>query len=119
MQFAGSKGIALFVALVAIACGVGFGAGLLVGRHFPAHSYQKFGDTRFLLNTASGQLCDPFKDPNEDPYAKYAVKAKADSSEAQTTQPDPYAAYGGHAVNSDGSPLSDIWKAPYPPPCGK
>ena len=52
MQFTGSKGITLFVAIVAIACTVGFGSGLLVGRQFPAHHYERFGDNRGVHQTA-------------------------------------------------------------------
>jgi hypothetical protein len=94
--------------VVAGGCLVGFGSGLLVGRHYPAHSYQKYGETRFMLDTATGKLCDPFKDPNANPI------------DAQSTKPDPFAAYGGHAIDSKPSTdLSEIWKATYPPACGK
>ena len=57
-----------FVGIAIIACIVGFGFGLLVGRHFPDHSYQKYGETRYLLDSAAGKLCDPFKDPKETNY---------------------------------------------------
>jgi hypothetical protein len=68
MQFEGKKGIALFVAIVAIACGIGFGSGLLVGRQFPAHSFQKFG--QYLLDPTTGHVCDPSKDPKSDLFLK-------------------------------------------------
>lgn len=57
MQFIGAKGITLFVAIVLISCGVGFGSGLLVGRQYPAHNFQRFGDTSYLLDSATGRVC--------------------------------------------------------------
>jgi hypothetical protein len=52
---------------VLIACGVSiisFGAGLLVGRQFPAHHYIRFAESRYLLDTSTGKVCDPLKNPN-------------------------------------------------------
>lgn len=80
MQFSGKKDITLFVAIVTIACSIGFVSGLLVGRRFPAHSFQKFG--QYLLDPTTGHVCDPLKDPKsyqiieaieKDPWTKYAV----------------------------------------------
>jgi hypothetical protein len=53
-----------FVGIAIIACIVGFGSGLLVGRYHPAHNFQKFGESRFILDPATGKVCDPFKDSN-------------------------------------------------------
>ncbi len=36
-----------------------FGAGALTGRQFPTHHYQKFGESRYVLDTTTGQVCDP------------------------------------------------------------
>ncbi len=58
MQFAGKKGIALFILLVFTAIGIGFGSGLLVGRQFPAHHYERFGNSTYLLDSATGKVCD-------------------------------------------------------------
>lgn len=99
MQFSGKQGIARFVVIVLGATSLGFGSGLLVGRRFPAHSFQRFGDSRYLLDPATGKVCDPFKDPKEDPFAKYAVDPNA-----------PKDANGFPLVK----PASN-----YPPPCGK
>jgi len=63
MQFTGKKGIALFVVLISGACVAGFGSGLLVGRQFPAHHFERFGNSSFLLDPATGRVCDPFKAP--------------------------------------------------------
>jgi hypothetical protein len=65
MQFAGKKGTVLFISLLLVICAAGFGAGLLVGRHFPAHRFERFGNSRYVLETATGKICDPFKNPNE------------------------------------------------------
>lgn len=43
---------------------VALGAGFLTGRQFPAHHYEKYGETRFLLDTSTGALCDPVPPPN-------------------------------------------------------
>jgi len=57
MQFTGKKGIALFVVLISGACVVGFGSGLLVGRQFPAHHFEQFGNPSYLLDTSTGKIC--------------------------------------------------------------
>ena len=109
MQFIGKKGIALFVAIVVIACGVGFGSGLLVGRQLPAHRFERFGETRFLLDPTTGKVCDPFKDPNAAPVDLTDLFGPNAPQQGKSA-PDPFAAYGGHEVKP----------APnYPPPCGK
>jgi hypothetical protein len=110
MQFVGKKGISLFVAIVAIACGMGFGSGLLIGRKFPAHTFQRFGDTRYLFDAATGKVCDPFKDPkaSTNPFAHLTDQNGPSSAESPADpSSDPYAKY--------------IVKPPsnYPPPCGK
>jgi len=122
MQFLGKKGIALFVGVVLAACGAGFGTGLLVGRQFPSHRFERFGETRYLLDATTGKVCDPFKDPNAstnpfdhltDQNGPSTAKRPSDSSS------DPFAAYGGHVITPPpglvlGSPASS-----YPPACGK
>jgi len=47
------------LAVVGIAL-VTFGVGLFIGRAFPAHHYQRYGDTRYMLDTSSGKMCDAF-----------------------------------------------------------
>jgi hypothetical protein len=54
---------------IAIAASLAFGGGLLVGRQFPAHHFERFGETAFLYDTSSGRMCNPFKDDN--PYAEF------------------------------------------------
>jgi hypothetical protein len=98
MQFVGAKGRALFLAVVVIAWVVGFGPGLLIGRHYPARSFQKFGETRYLLDPATGRVCDPFKDPKEDPFAQFAVDPNTGKTPAE---------------------VSGIVKPMYPLACGK
>jgi hypothetical protein len=63
MQFSGKRGIAIFVLIISGGVLIGFGSGVMVGRQFPAHSFQRFGDTRYLLDPSTGKVCDPFKDP--------------------------------------------------------
>ena len=72
----------------AIAAPILFCSGLLVGRQFPAHHYERFGDSVYLYDTSSGRVCTikhpqsigdlwgpPPKDATgtPDPYAKYIV----------------------------------------------
>jgi hypothetical protein len=60
VQFGGSKGVALFVTIIGIVCAVGFGSGLLVGRHFPVHHFQKMESSHYLYDTSTGYVCDFF-----------------------------------------------------------
>jgi hypothetical protein len=96
MQFAGKSGIAVFVLLIAGGVAVGFGSGLLVGRQFPAHRFERFGETRFLLDPTTGKVCDPFKNP---------AGASAGPSQ-QGESLDEYLKQFQPSSN-------------YPPPCGK
>ncbi|HKD83972.1 MAG TPA: hypothetical protein VKB58_04425 [Terriglobales bacterium] len=59
----------LWSGAVAVALGVGF----LSGRQFPAHHYQKFGESRFLLDTATGLVCDPLKQRPINPKDPFAI----------------------------------------------
>ena len=67
MQFVGGKDVAVFVLLVSGAVAVGFGSGLLVGRQFPAHYFERFGNSSYLLDSATGKVCDlgPFNGSKE------------------------------------------------------
>jgi hypothetical protein len=58
MQFIGAKGVMLFVAIVIVACGAGFGSGLLIGRQYPAHHFEKMENSHYLYDTSTGHVCD-------------------------------------------------------------
>jgi hypothetical protein len=93
MQFTGAKGITLFVAIIAIVCMAGFGSGILVGRQFPAHHYVQYGNTPYLLDSATGKVCD--------------LGSLAGTKEA---------------ANPNGIPVADLLKSlnpSNPPPCPK
>jgi hypothetical protein len=45
----------------------GFSCGLFTGRLFPAHHFERFGESRYLLDSATGRVCDPLPKPNVDP----------------------------------------------------
>ncbi len=64
MQFAGKTGIAVFILLLVVAAAVGFGSGLLVGRQFPAHRFERMGESWYMMDATTGKVCNPFKDPN-------------------------------------------------------
>jgi hypothetical protein len=54
-----------FVWIAALAIGLlMFGSGFVVGRRFPAHYYQRFGDGPLLYDTATGRICTIFKKTN-------------------------------------------------------
>ncbi len=100
MQFVGKKGIALFVALVSLAIVIGFGFGLFVGRQFPAHRFERLGESWYVLDTTTGKVCNPFKDPN----ASTNIIDQALNPNAPK--------------DANGFPI--VTPAPnYPPPCGK
>lgn len=61
MQFDGKKGIAVFAGVVAI----GFGSGLLIGRQFPAHRWERIEGSPYLYDSSTGKSCNPLKDPKE------------------------------------------------------
>ena len=106
-----------FVGIAIIACIVGFGFGLFIGRHYPAHGFQKFGESRFVLDSATGRVCDPFKDTKASTniFDQGSTGAKDANGfpivkDAPSSSVDPFAAYGGHEIK----PASN-----YPPACGK
>jgi hypothetical protein len=96
MQLTGAKGITIFVAIAVIACGVGFGSGLFVGRQFPAHRYERFGNSMYLLDSATGKVCNLGSLPG----LKEATNAP-----------------GAQAEPSDF--LKSLNPSAYPPPCSK
>ena len=87
--------IKLFIAapLLIVALVIGF----FLGRAFPAHHYERFGNGPFLLDTSTGTVCDArLSDPN-----------------------DPFAEFGGHRVDVP-SGKNDRYSefkstSPYPP----
>ena len=73
-QSARTSRIALFVAVLFCVCAIGFGGGLLVGRQFPAHHYERFATTSYLLDPSSGKVCDPmFKTTAPSVYEQQGV----------------------------------------------
>ena len=102
MAIGAKNPIWLLVIGAIVTTGVGFGSGLLVGRQFPVRRFERFGESRYLVEPATGKVCDPFKDPKDtgNPF-DHAFDPTATSK------------------NPVDQSLADIWKAPYPPPCGK
>jgi hypothetical protein len=68
-----------------------FGSGLLLGREMPAHHFERFGNSHYLFDTATGRVCDAL--PNQEESG------------------DPFKALGGHETppaqprNADGLPI--------------
>jgi hypothetical protein len=48
----------LWITIAATSAVVLFGSGLLVGRHFPAHHFEKISQDPYLLDTSTGRVCD-------------------------------------------------------------
>jgi hypothetical protein len=74
-----------------------FAFGFVAGRQLPTRHFEKFGDTRYLLEPATGRVCDPFKDPKENPFPQFAVDPATGKTPAETSGTKPT----------------------YPPACGK
>ena len=73
----------------AIVAPILFCSGLLVGRQFPAHHYERFGESAYLYDTATGRICTITK---TDPFAAYGGHALDNPKDAMGA-PDPYAKY--------------------------
>jgi hypothetical protein len=73
-----------------------FVAGLLIGREFPMHHYERFGQSPYLYDTSTGKICTPFKKPDTNLL-----------DESMKTPSNPF-----------GFVPLDSNSAPYPP-CGK
>jgi hypothetical protein len=92
---------------------IGFGSGLLVGRQFPAHHFERFGSSSYLLESTTGTLCNPFKNRNE------SANRIDDALGANKTPPS-YDANGFQIAPKDGvTDLRGIWKTDDLPSCGK
>jgi hypothetical protein len=85
-------------------CAAGLGTGFLFGRYYPAHSFQRFGESRYLLDSTTGKICDPFKDPNANPADLSDLFGS--SPPAKDANASLYNAYGKSASS-------------YPSACGK
>lgn len=86
--------------------GIVFAGGVLVGRQYPAHRFERMGESWYVFDSTTGKACSPFKDPN-------APTNLIDQGMAGNQ--DPFAKYGGHETDTNGLPLEKV----YPPPCGK
>jgi len=48
----------LFLILIStLSAAVLFGSGILIGRQFPAHNYEKIPQAPYLLDTTTGRVC--------------------------------------------------------------
>jgi len=83
-----------------------FGAGLLIGRQMPAHRFERFGTTGYLLDASTGRLCLAFPESKENPID-------------QALAPKPNIFDQATAGKSDTTGLGSAWTSPSPkiPPC--
>jgi len=61
-----------FCIQITVAAVLLLGAGFLIGRHFPSHHFERFGDSAYLYDTSSGKMCNPFMTQGENPFSKIA-----------------------------------------------
>jgi hypothetical protein len=78
----------------------GFGCGVLAGRLFPVHHFERYGESRYLVDSATGKVCDPMRDPKANALDEALTTPQANSKS------DPFAAYVVQPVFT-------------PPACGK
>ena len=71
----------------AIVAPILFCSGLLVGRQFPAHHYERFGESAYLYDTATGRVCTITKQIQPPPGFVL------DNPKDATGAPDPFAKY--------------------------
>jgi hypothetical protein len=83
---------------VLVGCTVlGIGFGVLIGRAFPAHRYERIGESWYLLDTATGRICNVSIDPNKPAnLIDQTLKNNKGNSDENLLVPN---------------------QAPYPPPC--
>ena len=67
-----------------------FGAGLLVGRQFPAHRYEHLGNGPYLYDSATGRVCAAFPDDVYDASGKTPASANPSPASA-----NPYLKFTG------------------------
>jgi hypothetical protein len=85
-----------------------FGAGLLTGRQFPAHHYQRFGESKYLYDVSTGKVCAPFKTPT--------IEQDANGVEIAKPVPNPFDSIGAtNPLDSIGAKQPDN----SPPTCGE
>jgi hypothetical protein len=54
----------LWIAISVVTLIMGFGVGVLTGRNFPIHHYERMGESWNLLDTTTGKVCDLRKNAN-------------------------------------------------------
>jgi hypothetical protein len=77
---------------------VGFGSGFLTGRMFPAHHYDRLGQTSYLFDSSTGFVCDPFQDPNK-PFDFDKALQSANSASQESGAVDLSKIYGSNQSN--------------------
>ena len=87
---------ALRLAMLLVAALIGF----YLGRAYPAHRYQQFGQTRYLFDEARGRICDP----------AVIGKSATEQSAANGNQPDIFSQRAQALKDAGPSPV---------PACGK
>lgn len=63
MQLEGKKATVVWVLLGFCVCAICFGSGLMVGRQFPTHRFEKMANSHYLYDTTTGRVCDFWPSP--------------------------------------------------------
>jgi len=61
-------GAHLKTTLVSLAILLAFIGGFGIGRAFPTHHYQRWGEGPYVFDTTTGRMCDPSPTPKPDPF---------------------------------------------------
>jgi len=88
-----------------------FGAGFLLGREIPAHRYERLGNSNYLLDVSTGSVCNAFG--SSDPFAPYGGRAvEKDANGFDLANQNPTVATPSGAKSVFGNLASTT------PPCG-
>jgi len=74
---------------------LGLALGVLVGRQYPQHRFQPMAETKYVLDSTTGLVCNPFQDPKTNLFDQGLSQQK----------------------DANGFPLAP--PPSYPPACGK
>ena len=77
----------VWIAGAVLSSAILFGAGLLVGRQFPAHHYQELGNTSRLFDSTTGHVCETGPDSPPTPGSISVIPCNQDSTPPATSSP--------------------------------
>jgi len=106
-------------AIVSLACVVLFGTGLLIGRQFPAHHFERFGASNYLFDASSGHICQAFGTLPDPSNPNLIDKALTNPSLGDQILSGKTNAAGGHAIDPNAGKPPDGFVEVKPNPIDK